>query len=89
MNKMFKRLILEDIDSFDYLDPNCFKPVDDSKKETEKEHRPECKNDHERGGRKKPKKKVASDEELERVFKSSVNAIDLRRYLQYSNAGNE
>lgn len=83
MNKHFKRIILEDIDSFNYLDPNCFKKCssDDSKKSDKK--RPECKNDSEMT------KDEADDKELEPIFKNAKNAVDLRRYLQYSNAGNE
>lgn len=84
MNKLFKRIILEDIDAFNYLDPNCFKPKDKKKKNDDSKLRPECENDHE-----KEKDKEASDDELKPVSKSKRNATDLRRYLQYSNAKNE
>lgn len=87
MNKQFERIILEDIDSFNFLDPNCFKKeTKRSKKESKKEcdkKRPECKNDSELT------KAEAEDKEFEPVFKNAKNAVDLRRYLQYSNAGNE
>jgi hypothetical protein len=95
MHKLFKRQILEDIDSFNYLDPNCFKPKDKSEKESEKELRPECENDSEKGDRskkkskKRSKKKEAPDKDFKPVSKSARNAVDLRRYLQYSNAQNE
>lgn len=86
MNKMFKRIILEDIDYFNYLDPNCFKKKD-SKEDEEKDEkilRPECKNDSERKS-----DEEASDEELKKIFKGAKNTTDLRRFLQYSNAANE
>lgn len=85
MNKMFRKIILEDIDHFNYLDPNCFRKKDKkSNKKDEEKLRPECKNDSERTS-----DEEASDEELKKVHKSSKNKTDLRRYLQYSNAANE
>jgi hypothetical protein len=96
MNKIFRRRLLEDIDAFNYLDPNCFKPRDKSEKESDEELRPECINDHEKNDKRKSKKskkskskKEASKKDFDPVFKSQRNAVDLRRFLQYSNAQNE
>jgi len=84
MNSKFRRIILDDIDSFNYLDPNCFKKKPSMKDKAEDKLRPECKNDSE-----KKSDEEADDKELKKSRKRDKNATDLRRLLQYSNAGNE